>query len=472
MPDLSISSSEPLPPAGALSIAKSEPLAQPSAMSRGFGAFWDGLGGPAVVNVVKALGGDTDAADKTVESVKGLVNGLKGEPARVWSELSDTGRAMVAGHLADATYHLAGAVPLVGAGAQRVGQEAEQGKWAEAAGHAGALILPFALAGAGAGGGESGAAEAAAKTAAAPGRAAAVLKAAKQGAAEQTDNALSGAILGGVLKGGEGIVAGGTLPLIRGAVKAAVKAYREFKPPAAAAAPGADLTSAAGQAAAAASRAYRESPPPDIPAAPPASYTRPTGLPNGMAPEYVGGETDPAAFEGNVRPQMAPQAPPNAAPVLPRPTTGVIGAPPATEVAPAVNGAPPSPEEMAAVFNPDKAVFEKAQAERQTRADVAKDRNHNVKAAVAGDQVAWANEMARRLYKSGQGISPDDLKMLGPEELDMVARNNGKSPLPPASKMPPEVLDYVRMKLRERWNSGLPASAPPIGYSGMAAVNQ
>src|ERR1700722_9589376 len=111
--------------------------AQPSALSRAGSAFWEGLGGPTISNIVHvALHGDQDSADQVTAAVKGVVNGLKGEPARVWSELSDTGKAMLAGHLADATYHLAGAVPLIGPGAQRVGQDAQQGNYAEAAGHA------------------------------------------------------------------------------------------------------------------------------------------------------------------------------------------------------------------------------------------------------------------------------------------------------------------------------------------------
>jgi len=105
--------------------------------------------GSAVVNFVKALGGNEDAANKTVASVKSTIQGLSGEPARVWSELSDTGKAMLTGNLLDATYHLAGSVPLFGAAAQRAGQAAGEGNYEEAAEHAAALLLPFALGGAG-----------------------------------------------------------------------------------------------------------------------------------------------------------------------------------------------------------------------------------------------------------------------------------------------------------------------------------
>lgn len=112
--------------------------------------MWNDLGGKGLSNFLKvAFTGDQDAADQVTQSVKGVVNGLRGEPARVWSQLSASGQAMLAGQLADATYHLAGSVPLVGAGAQVVADAAAKGNWDEAAQHAAMLLLPFALGGAG-----------------------------------------------------------------------------------------------------------------------------------------------------------------------------------------------------------------------------------------------------------------------------------------------------------------------------------
>jgi hypothetical protein len=112
--------------------------------------MWNDLGGKGLSNFLKvAFTGDQDAADQVTQSVKGVVNGLRGEPARVWSQLSASGQAMLAGQLGDATYHLAGAVPLVGAGAQVVADAAAKGNWDEAAQHAAMLLLPFALGGAG-----------------------------------------------------------------------------------------------------------------------------------------------------------------------------------------------------------------------------------------------------------------------------------------------------------------------------------
>jgi hypothetical protein len=131
-----------------------DPVSQPAPAAQAKptigSTFWNDIGGPLISNIVKtAFTGDQTAADGVTAGVKGVINGLKGEPARVWSQLSQTGQAMLAGHLADATYHLAGAVPIVGAGAQRVADTAAQGNYEQAAEHAAALILPFAVGGAG-----------------------------------------------------------------------------------------------------------------------------------------------------------------------------------------------------------------------------------------------------------------------------------------------------------------------------------
>jgi hypothetical protein len=309
------------PPAGyKLDSAPAISGDQPSAIARAASSFWDGIGGPAVVNVVRALGGDQGAADQTMKSVKSTIEGLAGEPARVWSEMSDTGKAMVAGHIGDAAYHLAGSVPLIGSGAQRVGMEADQGKYADAVGHAAALILPFALGGAGNAGAAAGAVADTAGT---------VADVAKAGAAGVKAAAPGVAKGAGMAVAGEGLahMGGGWLPRImltypgfraafRG-VKAGVEAARDTY------AEGSDLTGKnvdyAGETA-------------------PAPTTKP-----GPAPVYANG---PASTP--LPPQPAAASSPAAAPAGPVPlnrplaASGTAGTP--TPPAPA---APPPPGRIA-----------------------------------------------------------------------------------------------------------------------------
>lgn len=185
------------------------------------------------------------------------------------------------------------------------------------------------------------------------------------------------------------------------------------------------------------------------PEAPP----RPTGA---LAPP-VEAEVQPGAASGRMAPSMAPAMPSTTGPVLPRPN--VQSAP-----APATQTAVP---DMAAAFKVDQAAADAAAAKTKGAADAAKARNHTVKAANGGDQVAWANEMAKRLYRAG--ISTEDAALLDTKDLDMVARNNGKYPLPPAARMGSDIQPYVQMKLRGLWNASRPANAPPVGYAGLAA---
>jgi hypothetical protein len=86
--------------------------------------------------------------------------------------------------------------------------------------------------------------------------------------------------------------------------------------------------------------------------------------------------------------------------------------------------------------------------------------------------------MADRLFGNGKGITPQDAQLLSPlnpdgtytvsPELDQLARaknGSGKGPMPPASKMSPDTILRMHMKLWDLWNDSLPPSAPPVGHS-------
>lgn len=107
-------------------------------------AFWEGIGGKTVMDLMAGAGRTKEGSERTKTALKGLVHGLAAEPARVWGELSETGSSLLHGHPADAAYHLAGAVPLVGAPAQQVAHDFDNGDYSRGFGHALGLLLPFA----------------------------------------------------------------------------------------------------------------------------------------------------------------------------------------------------------------------------------------------------------------------------------------------------------------------------------------
>lgn len=117
---------------------------QPSHVAKAAGAFWEGIGGKAALDILGGASRDPARAQKAADTVKALVSGIAAEPGRVWDELSNTGQAMLKGDLSGTAYHLAGSVPVFGAPAQQVANEVQQGKYAEAAGHTAALFAPFA----------------------------------------------------------------------------------------------------------------------------------------------------------------------------------------------------------------------------------------------------------------------------------------------------------------------------------------
>ena len=119
-----------------------------SNLSRAAHAFYEGSGAKTIMDLIGGSNRfDPAMQEKALETAKGVLKGLAGEPARVVGQLSETGRDILAGHLAAATYHLAGSFPLVGAQAQGVAQDLEEKQYPEAIGHAAGLLLPFVVGG-------------------------------------------------------------------------------------------------------------------------------------------------------------------------------------------------------------------------------------------------------------------------------------------------------------------------------------
>jgi hypothetical protein len=143
--------------------------------------------------------------------------------------------------------------------------------------------------------------------------------------------------------------------------------------------------------------------------------------------------------------------------------SGTAPAPAAPAPAAPAPAAPPTPEEMAAPFKIDQAAYEAAQQARQAAGE----------AKHSGAADAWATEMANRLFANK--VTPQDYQLLAPKydpkgidsSLDIVARNNGKSMITPASKMSADTLLKTRFRLQTLWNNSRPAAAPPFGQSGI-----
>jgi len=112
-------------------------------------AFAEGLGLPALLDIMAGAnryGTPQEIAarqDRQKAALQGIVQGIAGEPGRVWDELARTGDAMLKGDLTGTAYHLAGAVPFMGAPAQQVAQDVQRGDPAAAVGHTAAMVLPF-----------------------------------------------------------------------------------------------------------------------------------------------------------------------------------------------------------------------------------------------------------------------------------------------------------------------------------------
>jgi len=79
------------------------------------------------------------------EQVGSVAAGIANIPMQVWSGLTGAGESLLSGKPGEAAFRAAGAVPIVGPPAQQIATEVGEGKYAEAAGHAGALAaIPLA----------------------------------------------------------------------------------------------------------------------------------------------------------------------------------------------------------------------------------------------------------------------------------------------------------------------------------------
>src|SRR5215471_793820 len=101
-------------------LAPSKPPEQ-SPLSKAASAFWQGIGGQAAVDILGGASRDPARAQRATETVKGLVEGIRAEPGRVWRELSGLGQSMLNLDVPGMAWHAAGAMPLLGAPAQQVG---------------------------------------------------------------------------------------------------------------------------------------------------------------------------------------------------------------------------------------------------------------------------------------------------------------------------------------------------------------
>lgn len=120
------------------------PEPQQSPLSKLGSAFWEGIGGQAVMDIMGGASRHPEHAKKARETARGIIEGLAKEPARVWDELGKTGDAMIHGDIPGTAEHLAGSAPLVGAPALQVEHDFQNGDYSKGFGHAIALLLPFA----------------------------------------------------------------------------------------------------------------------------------------------------------------------------------------------------------------------------------------------------------------------------------------------------------------------------------------
>lgn len=106
-------------------------------------AFWEGIGGQQVMDMLGGASRDPARAQKAKETFQGVVQGLANEPSRVWEELKQSGAAMTRGDVPGAAQHMGGAVPILGAPAEQVAQDVGEGHYARGVGHGVALLAPF-----------------------------------------------------------------------------------------------------------------------------------------------------------------------------------------------------------------------------------------------------------------------------------------------------------------------------------------
>lgn len=233
---------------------------------------------------------DPVAAQKSLDTLKGLASGLVNEGPRIMKELDSAGEAIRKGDWGMAAHHAAGAAPFIGAAVQNAGAELERGDTSAAAGHTAALFAPFVAAkapalaraaadtdaGAAVIGGVKGAAKAATETVPLTrmGVNISLPKPLVTGAAAATAARAVG------LPHELGAAVGAAAPIVRGAFKGAKAAIAERKLAAGAATLPPDVIS----------ELTRESGPPQAPP----EYQRPQGQPAPIP-------SPPAAWEGEAQ---------------------------------------------------------------------------------------------------------------------------------------------------------------------------
>jgi hypothetical protein len=127
------------------------PPPEPSPLEKAGQAFYQGIGGPKLLDIAKGVLGEITGDQAAIEGgkqalgtlVQGAAQGLVNEPARVGGELQQFGESLGQGNLQEAAHHVVGAAPLIGPGLQQVGQDIQRGDPAAAFGHAGAVVAPF-----------------------------------------------------------------------------------------------------------------------------------------------------------------------------------------------------------------------------------------------------------------------------------------------------------------------------------------
>lgn len=216
---------------------------EPSALGKFATAFGETSGLTALLNVMGARRGTPESVEKAKQTIQALWEGIRNEPTRVMQELD---RINTANSPGTAAYHLAGAVPFIGSGAQMVFGDIERGDPATALGHTAGIAAPFAAKGAGRLAGA--AVERAVPIAQAAGE---VTTAAARGAAAEAlapssmklgkipvsipvprivsstvGGKVAGSYLAGPVGGAVGSVIGAAVPIVRGAVQAGREALK------------------------------------------------------------------------------------------------------------------------------------------------------------------------------------------------------------------------------------------------------
>lgn len=136
----------PMPePPGAPKIAALQPgaPAPPGTATRVGKAFWEGIGGKLMMDLMGGASRDPERARIARETAKGLAQSVAAEPGRVWGELSHLGQAMVNLDPKAILYRTGTAVPFLGAQAQQASEEFERGDIEAGTGHALALAAPL-----------------------------------------------------------------------------------------------------------------------------------------------------------------------------------------------------------------------------------------------------------------------------------------------------------------------------------------